>query len=252
MHANRWYLIFFLLPTVLAAQQKSDLQQILERLERLERENHNLAAEVRLLREELAASRGVTTAAAPSEAPLEERLAVQEQRVEEQAQTKVEASQRLPLTLTGMVLFNAFLNGRASGGQEYPTTAAPLSSNALVGGATLRQSVIGLKFQGPTVWGGGQVNGSLYLDLFAGTASSLNHLVRMRVATVAIDWKNRSIMVGQDKPIVSPREPNSLAQVGVSPLTGAGNLWLWEPQVRYEERVSLGRQAGLRLQAGVY
>src|SRR6202171_4935791 len=252
MHANRWSLIFFLLPTVLAAQQKSDVQQILERLERLERENHNLAAEVRLLREELAASRGAAAPAASSGVPLDERLAVQEQRIEEQAQTKVEASQRLPLTLTGMVLFNAFLNGQASNGQEYPTTASPRSGDPSVGGATLRQSIIGLKFQGPPVLGGGHVNGSLYLDLFAGSTSSLNHLVRLRVATVEIDWKNRSIMVGQDKPIVAPREPNSLAQVGVSPLTGAGNLWLWQPQIRFEQRVSLGRQAGLRLQAGVY
>src|SRR5260370_5465602 len=181
MHANRWSLIFFLLPTVLAAQQKSDLQQILERLERLERENHNLAAEVRLLREELAASRAVTAPTAPSEAPLDERLAVQEQRIEEQAQTKVEASQRLPLTLTGMVLFNAFLNGQASAGQQYPTAASPRSGDPSVGGATLRQSIIGLKFQGPTVWRGGQVNGSLYLDLFGGPPRSLNHLVPLRV-----------------------------------------------------------------------
>jgi hypothetical protein len=258
MLANRWSLILILLPTVLAARQKSDLQQILERLERLEQENHNLAAEVRLLREELAVSRGAASSPSPSAtsspaaAPLEERLAVQEQRIEEQSQTKVEASQRLPVTLTGMVLFNAWLNGRASGGQEYPTSASARSGDPSVGGATLRQSIIGLKFQGPTVWGGGQVNGSLYLDLFAGSASSLNHLVRLRVATVEIDWKNRSLILGQDKPIVAPREPNSLAQVGVSPLTAAGNLWLWEPQVRFEERVSLGRQAGLRLQAGVY
>jgi hypothetical protein len=254
MLANRWCLVLFLLPMVLRGQQKSDLQQILERLERLEQENHNLAAEVRLLREELASSRTATVPAETSAAaaPIDERLAVQERRIDEQAQTKVEASQRLPITLTGMVLFNAYLNGRSAGGQEYPVAAGAPSGNALVGGATLRQSVIGLKFQGPTVWGGGQINGSLYLDLFAGSTSSLNHLVRLRVATIEIDWKNRSLMVGQDKPIVAPREPNSLAQVGVSPLTGAGNLWLWEPQIRYEERISLGRQAGLRLQAGVY
>ncbi|MDP8982862.1 MAG: hypothetical protein M3O35_19985 [Acidobacteriota bacterium] len=253
MLANRWCLVLFLLPMVLRGQQKSDLQQILERLERLEQENHNLAAEVRLLREELASSRTATVPAETSAAaPIDERLAVQERRIDEQAQTKVEASQRLPITLTGMVLFNAYLNGRSNGGQEYPVAASAPSGNALVGGATLRQSVIGLKFQGPTVWGGGQINGSLYLDLFAGSTSSLNHLVRLRVATIEIDWKNRSLMVGQDKPIVAPREPNSLAQVGVSPLTGAGNLWLWEPQIRYEERISLGRQAGLRLQAGVY
>ena len=42
----------------------------------------------------------------------------------DQAQTKVEASQKLPITLTGMVLFNAWMNGRATGGAEFPTTAS--------------------------------------------------------------------------------------------------------------------------------
>jgi len=242
-----------LIPAFLAAQQKSDLQQILERLERVEQENRNLAQEVRLLREELAKSRTGADPASPPDgaAPLDERVAVLERRAEEQAQTKIESSQRLPVTLTGMVLFNAFLNGRANGGQQNPTTASP-ANNSSAGGASLSQSVLGLKFQGPQVAGGGQVNGSLYMDFFGGSSSSLNHLVRLRVATIEIDWKNQSITAGQDKPIIAPREPNSLAQVGVSPLTGAGNLWLWQPQVRFEQRFSFGDQAGLRAQLGVY
>ena len=40
--------------------------------------------------------------------------------------------------------------------------------------------------------------------------------------------------------------------MGVSPLTGAGNPWLWQPQVRVEQRFSFGDQAGLRAQLGVY
>lgn len=59
-------------------------------------------------------------------------------------------------------------------------------------------------------------------------------------------------MVGQEKPIFAPRDPSSLAQVGVSPLTGAGNLWLWSPQIRYEERVSLAERTRLTAQVGVY
>src|SRR6202000_2895669 len=57
--------------------------------------------------------------------------------------------------------------------------------------------------------------------------------------------------VGQDKPIVSPREPMSLAQVGLAPLTGAGNLWDWQPQVRVERRFG-NETTGFRAQAGVY
>ncbi len=261
-------IIFCLFPTLLLAQQKSDLQQILDRLDRIEQENKNLTEEVRALRAELASSRpsapntinsangGATTGSGQTTAtdhpPLSEKLSVDEARIAEQAQSKVEASQKLPITLTGMVLFNTFLNGRASGGSEYPTTAS-LIPNSNVAGATLSQSVFGLKFQGPEIFGGGQISGSAFLDAWGGSPSnSLNHLIRLRTATVQIDWKNTTIVAGQDKPIVSPREPNSLAQVQVSPLTGAGNLWLWSPQVRVDQRFAFGRQAGLTAQLGVY
>src|SRR5579862_8353270 len=118
MALNCRYLILLLAPTLLAAQQQSDsqqisdLQKILDRLDRLEAENHNLAQEVRMLREALAASRtgqanppeqsqeaAAATPESPPSAPLTERVDVAERRIEEQAQTKVEASQRLPITL---------------------------------------------------------------------------------------------------------------------------------------------------------
>jgi hypothetical protein len=240
--------VFCLFPTLLSAQQKSDLQQILDRLDRIEQENKTLTDEVRALRAELAASRAAT----PTSPPIEERVEVAEQRIADQAQTKVEASQKLPITLTGMVLFNAFLNGRANGGAEYPTAASQTNSSS-AGGATLSQSVFGMKFQGPDVLGGGHISGSIYLDDWGGTPSnSLNHLIRLRTATIQIDWKNTTIVAGQDKPIVSPREPDSLAQLAFSPLTGAGNLWLWQPQARVDQRFHFGQQAGLIAQVGVY
>jgi hypothetical protein len=246
-------LIVLLFPALLAAQQKSDLQQVMDRLDRIEQENKALAEEVRALRAELAASHGTTPAATPPAAgPVEEKLAIDETRIAEQAQSKVEAAQKLPITLTGMILFNSFLNGRANGGSEYPTTASQTnSSNAA--GATLSQSIVGLKFQGPEIFGGGQVSGSAYVDDWGGSPSnSLNHLLRLRTATVEIDWKNTTVLVGQDKPIVSPREPFSLAQVAFSPLTGAGNLWAWSPQVRVDQRFAFSRESGLTAQMGVY
>jgi hypothetical protein len=247
---------FFVLLLPLAAQQKSDLQQVLDRLDRIEQENKDLAEQVRALRAELAASKApAPEAAAPpaaSTAPIEEQVAVNETRIADQAQTKVEASQKLPIQLTGMLLFNAFLNGRANGGAEYPLAASE-TNNPSAGGATLSQSIIGLKFQGPEIFGGGHITGSAYLDAWGGSPSnSLDHLIRLRTATVDIDWKNTSIIVGQDKPIVSPREPFSLAQVAVSPLTYSGNLWLWSPQVRVDQRFAFGQQAGLTAQLGVY
>jgi len=264
----RLVLVFF--PLALAAQQNSDLQKILERLERLEQENRNLAAEVHSLRDEMAAAHSasppvsatsssegsppaVSATPGTSEAPpLEERVAQQEQRVADLSQAKVEASQRLPVSLTGMVLFNAFMNGTYSGGQQYPTSASPAAGHTNAG-ATLSQSVIGLTYQGPRVLGGAQVNASMLMDLWGGNpSSSLDHLIRLRIATVSLNWNTRSLTLGQDKPIVSPRQPDSLAQVAFSPLTGAGNLWLWQPQVRFEQRFAMGENMGLRAQAGVY
>lgn len=260
MTSKRKLLVLFFLSALARGQEKSDMQQILERLDRLEKENLSLAAEVHALRQELATGRLPAPVAEPAPAisaeeadrpSLDERMAVQEHRTEELAQTKIESAHKLPVSLTGMVLLNAFLNGKGNGGDQYPAVASGAAGNQ-TGGASLGQTVLGLKFQGPRVLGGGQVSGSLFMDFYAGSNQSLDHLLRIRVASVEIDWKNQSFLVGQDKPIISPREPNSLAQVGESPLTASGNLWLWQPQARFEQRFGFGDTAGLRAQFGVY
>jgi hypothetical protein len=111
--------------------------------------------------------------------------------------------------------------------------------------------VIGLKLDGPRLVGGGKMTGAVYMDFFGG-GTGLNQTVRLRVSTLDATWKNTTLGLAFDKPVIAPREPDSLAQVGVSPLTAAGNLWLWQPQVRVEQRISLSEQAGLRAQFGIY
>ncbi|HVW83706.1 MAG TPA: hypothetical protein VHB50_03460, partial [Bryobacteraceae bacterium] len=119
-------------------------------------------------------------------------------------------------------------------------------------GATFRQTVLGLKFDGPALPGGGKASGSIYMDFWGGSAAASNNLFRIRLATVDLAWKNTTLTVGQDKPIVAPREPTTLAQVGLAPLSGAGNLWSWQPQARIEQRIPFGEETGLRAEAGVY
>lgn len=228
-------------------QSPAQIDAIVNRLDKLEQDNRALLEEIRDLRQELAASRNAN----PPGEVVDERLQVQERRTEELSQTKVEASQRMPISLTGMLLFNAFANGKSSGTSQDPVTAR-FGRSSSASGASLRQTVLGLKFNGPDLPGGGKASGSLYMDFFAGSAQPDNHLLRIRVATLDLAWKNTTLTVGQDKPILAPREPSSLAQVGVSPLTGAGNLWDWQPQVRLERRFQIGEQNGLRAQAGVY
>lgn len=233
-----------LLVSTLLRAQTPELQTILDRLDRLERENRALAGEVQDLRGQLAALRGNAAANPPSVADLNEKTDIQGARIEEQAQTKVEASQKFPIQIAGMALFNSFLNSRQNGGAEYPTAAgAPGPERA---GATLDQTIIGLEFHGPQTFLGGTVRGSVYMDFF-----NSPQWIRLRTGSIELDWKTRSILVGVEKPIFNPREPSSLAQVGVSPLTGAGNLWLWVPQVRLEQDVNFGSATGVRVQMGV-
>jgi hypothetical protein len=229
-------------------QATPDIQKVLERLDRLEKQNQDLMAEIQSLKKELAAS---LPAAQPS---LAERMDVQESRTAELAQTKIETTQRIPVSLTGMLLFNAFKNGEYGGTLQYPVAAQPAPTQGNTG-ATFRQTVLGLKFNGPDLPGGGKASGSVYMDFWGGTAAPNNNLFRIRLATMSMTWKNTTITAGQDKPIMSPREPTTLAQVGLAPLSGAGNLWNWNPQGRIEQNIplrGLGANTGVRAEGGLY
>jgi hypothetical protein len=232
--------LLLLLAQAAAFAQSPEMQQILARLDRLEQENQTLKEEVRALRDELHAGA----------APVEERLDVHERRIEEQAQTKVEASQRFPIRITGMALANTFLNSKQNGGSDNPTLAS-VGRGTSTGGATLRQTVLGLEYHGPQTFAGGSVSGSLFLDFFGGSNAPLNNVARIRTGEIRLNWATTTLSFAQDKPLIAPRDPTSIAQVGLSPLTGAGNLWLWEPQVRLEQRFQFNEQTHLRAQVGL-
>jgi hypothetical protein len=247
IHLHRLKLVFALLGPFAAAQAQSgpDLAGILARLDRLESENRELREQVRELRDQMRAG--------PVPAPaqkLEERMDIEERRTAEQAQTKVEASQRFPIRITGMALVNAFINSRQNGGFDIPWVASA-ARGAAAGGATWRQTILGLDYRGPgTLWGG-KIHGSVYMDFFNGSLTGLDNQLRLRTATFGIDWQTRSLIVSQDKPIISPRDPDSLVHVGIPALAGAGNLWWWNPQVRFEQRIPIGEQSGVNALIGV-
>ncbi len=237
--------------------QAPDMQLILQRLDRLEAQNQQLMEEIRALRQQVGAISPATAPGAPAPPPdqgsIEEQVQVAHQQISQLDQEKISTEHKLPLTLTGMLLFNTFYTGKGGGGADNPTLAAspgaPLLASA---GATLRQTVVGVRFDGPQIAGGGKITGSAYIDFFGGSGATLNQLLRLRVASVDAAWANTTLTFALDKPIIAPREPDSLAQVGVSPLTAAGNLWLWQPQIRAEQRFKLGSHSGVRAQIGVY
>jgi hypothetical protein len=226
------------------------LQKILDRLDTLEKQNEALMTEVKALRETV---KDAQAASNTQTERLQEQAEVQEQRVKDQAQTKVGSSQRFSMSLTGMFLFDSYLfTGQTSPvftpGSDYYATGGSTA------GATLRQSIIGFDFGGPQLPGGGQMHGSLSMDFYAQASNpqtGLDDIFRIRRGVVSFDWKNRSVIVGQDKSLIAPLQPTSFAWVGIPPLSGAGNLWLWRPQIRYEERIPLSSSTQATLQAGV-
>jgi hypothetical protein len=202
------------------------MQDVLSRLDALEKQNQQLLAEIQSLRHLIQQQNPPATAAASPGG-------MNQERIQELEQTKVEASQRFPVALTGMVLFDAFdLKGTKS--SLFNSTYPDYGLGVPGGGATFNQSLIGLRFDGPE-WLGAKTSGFLSMDFYSGNAEY--DTFRLRRAGVSFDWGRRRLTFAQDKSLLSPLEPTSYAHIGVPALAGAGNLWLWRPQVRYDEHI---------------
>jgi hypothetical protein len=221
------------------------MEKILDRLDALEKQNQVLLEEIRALREAVKAQQPVSAAASGE---LEDRVSVTENRIAEQAQTKVSASQRFPVSLTGMILFDSNLT-HGTDTSTFGQSNAGYGEGAPGGGASLRQSIIGIRVDGPHIAGGGQIHGSLSMDF--GASGQNYDVLGIRNGEISFDWANRSITVGQDKSIIAPLQPTSFAHVEVPPLAGAGNLWLWRPQIKYEERRALSSSTRAVFQAAL-
>ena len=76
--------------------------------------------------------------------------------------------------------------------------------------------------------------------------------MRLRTASIEIDWKTRSIMAGLEKAhLQSARAQLRWRRSASRRSPATGNLWLWLPQVRAEQDFTFGRSSGLRAQVGV-
>ena len=189
-------------------------------------------------------------------ASLEEEYQLLSGKVDDQYQTKVESASKYRLRLSGIVLMNLVSNQGVVDSIDLPTLAyaRPAGDSGGSFGATLRQSEIGFEAFGPAV-AGAKTRADLQLDLSGGFPPVPNGidsgLVRLRTATMQMDWTNTSIVVGQDAIFFSPNSPTSFASLAVPALSSAGNLWAWVPQIRVEHRVTLGEESSLILQGGI-
>ena len=189
-------------------------------------------------------------------ASLDEEYQLLSGKVDDQYQTKVESASKYRLRVSGIVLMNLVSNQGVVDSVDLPTLAyaRPAGDSGGSFGATLRQSEIGFETFGPTV-AGAKTKADLQLDLaggFPAVPNGINSgLVRLKTATMRLDWTNTSVVVGQDGIFFSPNSPTSFASLAIPALTYAGNLWSWVPQIRIEHRVVLGEDSSLLFQGGI-
>ncbi len=189
-------------------------------------------------------------------ASVEEEYQLLSGKVDDQYQTKVESASKYRLRLSGIVLMNMVSNQGVVDSIDLPTLAYARSAGNSGGsfGATLRQSELGFEAFGPNV-AGAKTRADLQLDLAGGFPTAPNGInsgfMRLRTATMRMDWTNTSVVVGQDAIFFSPNSPTSFASLAVPALSYAGNLWAWVPQIRVEHKVVLGEDSSLLLQGGI-
>jgi uncharacterized coiled-coil protein SlyX len=240
------------------AQSRTEIQQLRATLQEvLDRMNSLAPASA------AAPAQEPTSPAIPQNKPDEARAAAQisqddweilNARVDEQRQTKVESASRYRLKLSGIALFNAFGTYGQVDNVDLPSISVsrfPGYSDGNVG-ASVRQSIIGLRGIGPTVFGA-RTSADLQMDFFGGLpngyGATSSGIAEVRLARIRFDWKNTSVVSGLDYPFFSPNLPTTYMSVVVPGFASAGNLWAWTPTVRVEQRFT-GPVSALKIEAG--
>jgi hypothetical protein len=233
------------------AQVEASQQQLLELKKSLAALEQRFAQEV---------PPGQTPAAPPlaaaspsSDEDVRERQEMQQSQIATLDQVKVESESKYPVKVSGLILFNGFVNTSQVDIAAAPAMAVPGSGST---GASLRQTVLGIEARGPTL-AGATSHADLHIDFFGsttGTTAQTSYgggLLRLRTAHATLDWAHTQAFIEMDRPIVSPNVPTSLVAVAEPALAWSGNLWTWSPQVGVTHTLDLGASWRLALEAAL-
>ena len=153
---------------------------------------------------------------------------------------------------SGFVLINGFYNTARVNNSDVPQVAEndPVGIGSI--GGAIRQTRLGILVSDADVLGG-SFAGEIDADFFGGQQPSSGGrtfpLLRLRRAVGTVTWPHVQLLIGQESPLVAERSPRSLASVGFPDFAGAGNLWLWIPQVRVGAEI--GYTVRLALQGAI-
>ncbi len=243
---------------------QSEVHDLKDLVQQLAQETRASRAEITRLRQELESERAAqSTSTAEFSPQVDERIGHLEEeqqlltgKVDEQYQTKLESASKYRVRFSGIALFNLFSNQGKVDNIDVPTLAYQQGYGASDGsfGGTLRQSIFGFEVFGPELMGA-KTSGSLNFDAgggFPDISNGVNSpLVRLRTATLRLDWKDTDVVVGQDQLFFQPNSPTSFASLIVPALSYAGDLWAWTPQVHVDHRFALSEKSTLTVQGGI-
>lgn len=253
--------------TAPAADVATTMQQLTDSITRVQEQINHSQQQLNDLRKQLSDLQQATATPAPAQAArtestattadLRERQDMQESQLATLQQIKVESASKYPVTITGMLLFNGFVNSTKVDMAATPT-AALFGRGSL--GASMRQTLLGVDARGPRL-----LRSHSYADLrvdfdgdpagssdtYPGSYSHNATIVRLRTAHAGLDWKHTSTFFALDRPILSPDTPTSLTAVAEPPLAWSGNLWAWNPQIGLLQELPLSSGTRLGLQVAM-
>lgn len=234
------------------AQMDAYQKQLQEMQKQLSELQQQLSAEkaAAAMQKSADANRSVEGISSSALEDIRQRQAIQESQIETHEQTKVETESKYPLKVSGLVLFNGYVNTRQVDVSADPTYALPGSGST---GFSLRQTVLGLDARGPHLFGATS-HADVRVDFFASGAQSSYAsagLLRLRTAHAGLTWGNTQAFIEQDRSLLAPNTPSSLVAVAQPVFAWSGNLWAWNPQVGVSRQVGLASATRLKFQAGL-
>jgi hypothetical protein len=199
------------------------------------------------------------TDAASTLQDIHDRQVMQESQIATLEQTKVESESKYPVKITGLLLFNAFVNTQAVDMPATPKLAVGGSGST---GFSVRQTVLGFDARGPHLFGAssyadlrvdfdGIPQSSNYLTAYSGPYSGNATLLRLRTAHAGLKWEHTEAYFSLDHPIFGPDTPTSLTAIAEPALAWSGNLWTWNPQVGMTQDVPMSPSSSVQLQAAL-
>jgi len=194
----------------------------------------------------------VATSATPSASldEIRERQAIEDSQIATHDVTKVETQSKYPLKVTGLLLFNSFVNTR-----QVDISASPAYAISGPGstGLSLRQTVLGFDARGPHLFGATS-HADLRVDFFANDTQSnyaASGVLRLRTAHAVLNWPQTEAFFELDRSILEPNEPSSLVAVAQPELAWAGNLWTWNPQIGIARQFALSDSSRFKVEAAL-